>query len=216
FSHCFVRASSGVSSSLHFGSRAVIHPEDATPLVQLPRNEPQLYYVDLEGISVGNTRVNIPPGIFKRNSNERRGGFVIDSGTRFTMLRSDAYDPFLNLVKQMVTLPETTLAPEYQTPYKKEFCFKANTSDDELIDSLPRVTLHFAGGFDHSLLNFVVYIPYGNKDGDSVVYCLGIIRSDSKDDVSFLGNTQMTNSNIGFDLENNMVSFTNTDCVASG
>ncbi|MED6185523.1 hypothetical protein PIB30_057942 [Stylosanthes scabra] len=116
----------------------------------------------------------------------------------------------------MVPFPETTLPSEYQpTPrYEKGLCFKANKSKDELLDLFPRVTLHFIGGFDHPLLNFVVYIVFG-KDGDSNVFCLGILRSDSKDDVSFLGNVQMANLNIGFDLENNMVSFTNTDCATS-
>jgi len=87
---------------LHFGSKAVIHPEHAMPLVQLRINEVQLYYVDLEEVSIGNTRVNIPPAIFKQTSN-CHGGFLVDSGTRITMLRSNAYDAFLNVVKQMVT-----------------------------------------------------------------------------------------------------------------
>ncbi|XP_016205601.1 aspartic proteinase nepenthesin-2-like, partial [Arachis ipaensis] len=211
FSHCFVRRSSGGSSSLHFGSKAVIHPEDATPLVQLPSNEVQLYYVDLEGISVGNTRVNIPPAIFKRTS-DRRGGFLIDSASRYTMLRSDAYDAFLNLVKQMVTnVHVVPYPPEEQdkTIYKKEFCFTSTNSTER--ELLPRVTLHFAGGVDLQLINDVVYIEYVEP-----LWCLGILRSDSKDDVSFLGNIQMMNLNIGFDLENNKVSFTNTVCAASG
>ncbi|XP_015941444.1 aspartic proteinase nepenthesin-2 [Arachis duranensis] len=210
FSHCFVRRSSGGSSSLHFGSKAVIHPEDATPLVQLPSNEPQLYYVDLEGISVGNRRANIPPAIFKRTS-DRRGGFLIDSASRYTMLRSDAYDAFLNLVKEMVTnVNIVPYPPEQDTNiYKKEFCFTSTNSTER--ELLPRVTLHFAGGVDLQLINDVVYIEYVDP-----LWCLAILRSDSKDDVSFLGNIQMMNLNIGFDLENNKVSFTNTVCAASG
>ncbi|KAL9674388.1 hypothetical protein QQ045_030660 [Rhodiola kirilowii] len=52
--------------------------------IQEYRNDP-LYYVNLQGISINNQRLAIPPQAFARISHQR-GGCIIDSGTAYTYL----------------------------------------------------------------------------------------------------------------------------------
>lgn len=91
FSHCFVTPDDvGSGSRMYFGSRAVIYASDLTPL--LASND-SLYDVKIEGISVGETQVEIPT---------RPGGTVVDAGSSNTMLTSTYYDPFLNVIRKFV------------------------------------------------------------------------------------------------------------------
>lgn len=57
----------------------------ATPLL----NKDGFYYVDFDGISVFDTRLDIDPSVFKRYG--RR--VVIDTGSEFSWFVSEAFDP---------------------------------------------------------------------------------------------------------------------------
>ena len=70
---------------MHFGSSAMINPKGFTPFVQSAFIKRSFYYVTLEGISVGNTKVPIPQGTFDVTP-DGDGGFVVDSGIPYTYL----------------------------------------------------------------------------------------------------------------------------------
>ncbi|MED6224908.1 Beta-site APP-cleaving enzyme [Stylosanthes scabra] len=187
FSHCFVKDASR-SSIMYFGSQAIIHLEDSTPL-----EGTGYYYVKLEGILVGDNKVKVTP--------RQLGTIYVDSGASYSMLKEIAFTPFLELIKKVVAKP---IAP---SPHKYlEFCFKATKAE---VEGLPMVKFQFTNNVNVVFANDVTYMEF-----DDGVWCLAILRSSEKD-LSVLGNFQMTNLNVGYDIERNMMSFTSANCAAS-
>ncbi|KAF5956550.1 hypothetical protein HYC85_003775 [Camellia sinensis] len=96
FSHCF----GNISNPNYTHNRLVLGGQaeflgSSTPLDTFN----DLYYVTLEGISVGDTRLIIDPFSFKR-SPSGFGGMILDSGTMLTWLAIAAYYPLTDEVKK--------------------------------------------------------------------------------------------------------------------
>ncbi|XP_015941362.1 aspartic proteinase nepenthesin-1-like [Arachis duranensis] len=183
FSHCFVKTSSK-STTMYFGSKAVITAKDSIPLV-----DTKYYYVKLNGISVGNTIVNLT---------NQPGRIYVDTGATYSRLKKAVYDPFLKLIKEEVVKPVAKSPHDFL-----EFCFKATKAE---VDNLPKVTFQFADNkVNVSFVNGVTYLEF-----DGGVWCLAIIRS--TDSESLLGNFQLANLNVGYDIGGKLISFTNMNC----
>ncbi|KAI6699059.1 hypothetical protein NL676_019178 [Syzygium grande] len=60
-----------------------------------------LYYLDLQGISVGEKKLQIDPLVFKRGL-MGQGGVIIDSGTTLTPLKEEVYVPLQNEVESLM------------------------------------------------------------------------------------------------------------------
>ncbi|XP_057746425.1 aspartic proteinase nepenthesin-1-like [Arachis stenosperma] len=182
FSHCFVKTSSK-STTMYFGSKAVIPAKDSIPLV-----DPKYYYVKLNGISVGNKRVNV----------SQPGKIYVDTAATYSRLKKAVYDPFLKFIREEVVKPAAKSPHDFL-----EFCFKATKAE---VDNLPKVTFQFADNkVNVSFVNGVTYLEF-----DGGVWCLAIIRS--TDNESLLGNFQLANLNVGYDIAGKQISFTNTNC----
>ncbi|KAF8387909.1 hypothetical protein HHK36_026571 [Tetracentron sinense] len=193
FSHCMVPPFQDDSGSrMQFGSNALISG-GKTPLAT---DDSTYYYLTLEGISVGNEKLTIPDGIFKVTENNK-GGFIIDSGTRFTMLRSEALDELVKVLGEKIKLEQ-----KKESGHIFQLCFVARSFDD--LASAPVVTFHF-NGTDVVLPQQSTYVDAG--DG---LWCLAMLPSN---DVSVLGNFQQQNLNVGYDLSAKLVSFTPIDCA---
>ncbi|PQQ19430.1 aspartic proteinase nepenthesin-1-like [Prunus yedoensis var. nudiflora] len=67
--------------------------------------EDRYYYVTLIGIHIGDQNVPLPDGIFNMTS-DGEGGFMIDSGTTYTFLRSEAYDALIRALSEAIDLPQ--------------------------------------------------------------------------------------------------------------
>ena len=143
FSHCLVpnEKESGRGSTLSFGSSAVVRSENLTPFEQIASPDLKNYYVNLQGISIGNTRVPIPQGTFNITPSGD-GGFVVDCGTPYTILTKKAYDPFLALMGRFL--------PKHIKLYRRSKldCFKGTQKD---LDGVPSVTFHLAPRVDVQL-----------------------------------------------------------------
>lgn len=191
FSHCMTIPDDQVTESrMYFGSRAVISGD----MTQILKDKNWHYYVTLEGISTGDQRVPIPEGIFNVTGSDD-GGVVIDSGTAYTMLRKEGFEPFLMMIVQNVHFP-LIKGPSYF-----ELCFQCTYED---LQSLPYVTFHLSGA-DVRLMKETTFVELENG-----IWCLAILRSD--DDLSVIGNIQMRNLWVGYDLEKQVISFAPADC----
>jgi len=89
-SHLFV----GAEASLGGGGGAVT----SMPFVESPKDYPYstFYYLPLEGITVGGTKLPIPSSAFELRQVDKgywEGGVIIDSGSPFTSLARAAYQP---------------------------------------------------------------------------------------------------------------------------
>ncbi|KAK7245708.1 hypothetical protein RIF29_40557 [Crotalaria pallida] len=194
FSHCWDMQTNGSKNNgsksvMYFGeNKAKIYLEDLTPLLE---GKLQNYYVQVDGITINENEVPIPKGAF--NIAGSRGGFIVDCGTTFTMLKNEAYEPFLNMLRENLNKPIIPgPIPEL------DLCYKGTIKD---LDSVPEVTFRFSRGVKVKLLKEVTFMEFQKG-----LWCLAIVRSPNN--VSMLGNFQMSNYWVGYDLEANGVSFT--------
>ncbi|KAL6293228.1 hypothetical protein ACE6H2_001370 [Prunus campanulata] len=206
FSYCMVLPNNeGSGSRMYFGSEAVISGGQ-TPFLE---GEDRYYYVILIGIRIGDQNVPLPDGIFNRTS-DGEGGFMIDSGTTYTFLRSEAYDALIKALSEAIDLPQRRGPSEWF-----ELCFEG--SFEELESAAPDVTFIFDGapdvtfifdGAEVILMKQTTYIEA--KKG---LWCLAMVRSNEK--LSIFGNVQQQNYFVGFDLEEQLVSFAPVDDCAT-
>ncbi|KAL5541798.1 hypothetical protein UlMin_009508 [Ulmus minor] len=193
FSYCMVFPDDeGSGSRMYFGSQAVI----SGGITPFEEGHDWSYYVTLEGISLGDEKIPLPDGIFKM-TNSGEGGVVIDSGTMYTMLRSEAYDALAVALRETIHLPHRKGPIEWF-----ELCFEGSFED---LDLGPDVIFHFDGA-EVILMKQTTYIEV-----EKGLWCLAIIRSQGL--LSIFGNVQQQNYFVGFDLEEEVISFAPVDCA---
>ncbi|KAI6682585.1 hypothetical protein NL676_036466 [Syzygium grande] len=96
-----------------------------------------LYYLDLQGVSVGEKKLQIDPLVFKRGL-MGQGGVFIDSGTTLTFLKEEGYVPLQNEVESLMAGKLNRVShPEF-------FCYAGSVERD--LTGFPVVTLQFSGG----------------------------------------------------------------------
>ncbi|KAF8387911.1 hypothetical protein HHK36_026573 [Tetracentron sinense] len=194
FSHCMVPPDQDDSGSrMQFGSNAVISG-DMTPLAF---ESTYNYYLILEGISVGNDKLPIPEGIFNLTK-DFEGGFIIDSGTTYTLLRREAFLVLVDALGEKIHLQQKA-DPSNRFP----LCFVAASFDE--LASAPVITFHFKGAD--------VVFPQQSTYTKAFdwLWCLAMLPSN---DISILGNFQQQNFHVGFDISKKLVSFAASDCAA--
>ncbi|XP_026385019.1 aspartic proteinase nepenthesin-2-like [Papaver somniferum] len=105
FSYCLEAYNKKIEGSdiyLRFGTDATIghvgQEVHKTPIVVPKLFQTPLYYLNLEDISVGKTRIGFPRGTFEIKS-QVIGGCVIDSGTPISIMYRGHSDKVANLVK---------------------------------------------------------------------------------------------------------------------
>ncbi|BFG15169.1 hypothetical protein CerSpe_014430 [Prunus speciosa] len=194
FSYCMVLPDNeGSGSRMYFGSEAVISGGQ-TPLL---KGVDWYYYVTLIGISIGDQNVPLPDGIFNMTS-DGEGGFIIDSGTTYTFLRSEAYDALIEALGEAIDLPQRRGPSEWY-----ELCFEG--SFENLDSAAPDLKFIFDGA-EVILMKQTTYI-----EAEKGLWCLAMVRSN--EELSILGNMQQQNYFVGYDLEQEVVSFAPVDCA---
>ena len=197
FSYCMViRDDQGSGSRMYFGSLSVLMGGQ-TPFLQ---GEHIYYYVTLLGISVGDEKVPFPDGIFDRTS--EGGGFIVDSGSEFTVLRSEAFNLLVYMLSKVIRLP----GKQYNSG-RYRMCFEG--SFDELDAAGPDITFHFDGA-DVMLTKQTTYI-----EAQEGLWCLAMLPSEGLEEMSLLGSFQQMNYYVGYDLDAGFISFAPVDCAAS-
>lgn len=135
-----------------------------------PAND--FYRLSFQGISVDGEDLKLPKKVFDK-------GFIIDSGTTYTLLNTDAFDMLIEALKS--AMPDENVWSI--NPW--ELCFKN-------IDNDPEINFNFEDlSFPLRLINTWLRV--------SDVYCLAITRTT---DFSVFGMFQQRGVNVGYDLEN--------------
>ncbi|WCJ41889.1 Eukaryotic aspartyl protease family protein [Euphorbia peplus] len=182
-----------------------------TPFVDNPKvkDKPEFsvyYYIGLRRISVGSRNVKIPYK-YLTPGKDGNGGTVIDSGTTFTYMAKDALEKLSSEFISQVKNYKRAVQVEQLTGLRP--CF--NVAGAKRLD-FPKLTLHFKGGSDLELPteNYFAFVGRG-------VACLTVVTDGVGPDLSvgpgiILGNFQMQNFEVEYDLRNKRLGFKKQLC----
>ncbi|AES97061.1 putative nepenthesin [Medicago truncatula] len=192
FSYCLLPllVDSNKTSKLNFGDAAVVSGDGvvSTPFV---KKDPQaFYYLTLEAFSVGNKRIE-----FEVLDDSEEGNIILDSGTTLTLLPSHVYTNLESAVAQLVKLDRVDDPNQLLN-----LCYSI-TSDQY---DFPIITAHFKGA-DIKLNPISTFAHVA--DG---VVCLAFTSSQTG---PIFGNLAQLNLLVGYDLQQNIVSFKPSDCI---
>ncbi|CAM8881830.1 unnamed protein product [Rhodiola kirilowii] len=201
FSYCLISIdSSKGSSTLLVGSLAKVNDTKdgsivTTPLIKNP-SQPSFYYLGLQGITVGKTRLPIEESTFDLQD-DGSGGMIIDSGTTITYLEQSAFDAL-----KIEFISQTQLPQDNSGSIGLDLCFKLPPGTNEV--QVPKLMFHFAGGdLDLPGENYMI------GDSGLGVVCLAMGSSSG---MSIFGNVQQQNILVQHDLEKETISFVPTQC----
>ncbi|KAK9673221.1 hypothetical protein RND81_12G154100 [Saponaria officinalis] len=168
-----------------------------TPLVQNP-SQPSFYYLTLEGISVGSTKLPLTKDTFALND-DGSGGMIIDSGTTITYLEESI---FSHVKKSFISQMDLPLDDSGSAGL--DLCFKMPKDTTNL--EVPKMIFHFKGGnLDMPSENYLI--------GDTSIGILCLAMGSSSG-MSILGNVQQQNMMVVYDLAKESLSFIPTQCDA--
>lgn len=199
FSYCLTSIDDSSTSTLLMGSLANANNSDTasrtTPLVVNP-SQPSFYYLSLEGITVGGTRLPIKKSTFALNS-DGSGGIIIDSGTTLTYLEKSAFD----LVKKEFT-SQMKLPVDKSGSSGLDLCFTLPSDASDI--EVPKLVFHFKGAdVDLPGENYMI------ADSSVGLACLAMGSSSG---MSIFGNVQQQNYLLLHDLQKETLSFIPTKC----
>jgi len=200
FSYCLMSVTDSPSkiSPLFIGETATLNATtvSSTPLIQ-SSSRSSLYYLSLEGISLGGQLLNIRAGAFDIQD-DGSGGLVIDSGTTFTLLDEFGYNVLKEALISSINLPQAD-----GSGIGLDLCYSQQSVSSAT--NFPTITFHFKGA-DYVLPKE----NYMYVDSSGII-CLAMIPSEG---MSIFGNFQQQNYQILYDNGKNMLSFAPTVCDA--
>ncbi|KAL6966785.1 Aspartic endopeptidase [Sarracenia purpurea var. burkii] len=166
------------------------------------------YYVNLRKITVDGKNVRIPYEYLSAG-HDGNGGTIVDSGTTFTYMSNAVFEPVLT---QLVTqVKNYRRASEVELGTGLRPCFNVSGADTVV---LPELKLHFKGGTEMPLPleNYFVVV------GKTGAVCLAMVTDGVSSPASsggpaiILGNFQMQNIYVEYDLRNERLGFRQQLC----
>ncbi|CAL5051724.1 unnamed protein product [Urochloa decumbens] len=206
FSHCFtpMLVDKPKNSPVFLGTpddltAHATGPVQSTPLKRNPVIPSiNYYYLSLEGITVGSTRLPVSASAFAINEEDGSGGTIIDSGTGVTYFPQAVYEQLRKAFVAQVPLPVDAKASET----RGFLCFSA--ADAEKV-AVPKLVFHLEGAdMDLPRENYMPVL-----DGKQLM-CL--IISGTEGNQTIIGNFQQQNMHIVYDVENSKLLFAPAQC----
>ncbi|XP_026415210.1 aspartic proteinase CDR1-like isoform X3 [Papaver somniferum] len=193
FSYCLLPMFENSTSKLNFGSLSIVSNQGVVSTPLISKNPLTYYYLTLEGISVGNTRIESKPTDFSTEAGSE-GNIIIDSGTTLTLLNEELYDELESFVKAAIDVDTTDDPNEILS-----LCYN-NTSSIQV----PEMIFHFTNADLHlNRLNTFIQTPYAS------LICLAMMPSQT----AIFGNYAQVNFQIEYDTVGKKVSFASKDCT---
>ncbi|KAK4253530.1 hypothetical protein QN277_010191 [Acacia crassicarpa] len=190
FSYCLppISQQQTTSTKLRFGEEATISGNEvvSTPLIPRP-DSPTYYYLNLEGITVGQQTVPL--------TSQGNGNIFIDSGTTLTMLPTSFYEQVEALVRQAIGADQLIVQKSYS-----KLCY----TNAKSIQNVPAFVVHFTGA--NLSLNLQNIFRFISDD----VMCLAMLPTDGK---FIYGNVAHIDFEVEYDLDQKKVSFAPVDCT---
>ncbi|XP_047978859.1 aspartic proteinase CDR1-like [Salvia hispanica] len=196
FSYCLGSYIGGAlsSSKMSFGDDADVSGDDVETTVLVARFPKTFYFLTLEGISVGNNRIEFDS---HSSSNSYKGiedgNIIIDSGTTLTFLPQELYNKVTAQVRSHMNMKEVD-----DPKGLLDLCYYSTS-----VTKVPEIVFHFKGA-DVKLKPLNTFIKTRENN-----LCLAFAPTN---DEPIFGNLAQMDFLIGYDLENKIVSFKPTDC----
>ncbi|KAG5527733.1 hypothetical protein RHGRI_028613 [Rhododendron griersonianum] len=187
FTYLFSKNGSDIGGWIYFGLEGLV---SGYPTLLVP-NEFGSYYLILEGISVDGEMLNIPSEDFNLK-NDGTGGFSIDLGCTFTLLRDNAFDALRQEIMRYWDEEEPTNVDGFK------FCFEDMTPALEIV-------------FNFKDYNLSLSTDNAWVKACEPHYCLAMSRSHSN--LYVLGMHQQRNLEVGYYLDLQVVSFSSPSAV---
>ncbi|KAK2997645.1 hypothetical protein RJ639_025608 [Escallonia herrerae] len=165
-----------------------------SPSTPLLPNDFGYYQLDLKGITVSGVDLQIPPDVFQMSPGIPASGSIIDSGTTFTLLNPMAFDVLTEKVS------------EFMSPRKAYSIVKSDFKlcFEEEIPYTMAITFHLTN-MNLTICRSNAWIRVERMN------CLAILKSPSE--LSVLGMYQQRNLQVGYDLEDNILTFKQISCL---
>ncbi|XP_042495984.1 aspartic proteinase CDR1-like [Macadamia integrifolia] len=158
------------------------------------------YYITLEGISVGQQRLEILPATFERKQNSGGGGTVIDTGSTFTYLAIYAYHKLREKLESL--LSKRSLQTAEFSGY--DMCYGGTVSRD--MTGFPTIKFHFKNNAELEAQYWTFF-----RQVNEEIFCLTMAPT-SDTGITIIGNLIQQGYNVGYDLVNKVISFKYVDC----
>ncbi|BAT88712.1 hypothetical protein VIGAN_05229400 [Vigna angularis var. angularis] len=158
----------------------------------------------MEGISIGEKRLDIAPGTFEIKKNGT-GGVIIDTGSTISYLVDDVHKLIYKEVRNLIGWSFRGATIE-NSPWM--LCYYGSISKD--LSGFPVVTFHFSEGADLTMDSGSFFSQVSND-----IFCMTIgpaSNIDIKSRPSIVGLLAQQSYNVGYDLVNNYVYFQRIDC----
>ncbi|XP_054813522.1 aspartic proteinase CDR1-like [Prosopis cineraria] len=193
FSYCLPPFSENTITKQRFGEETTISGNgvvySSTPLITKPGTLSSSYFLNLEGITVGQQKVSL--------TSQSDGNIFIDSGTTLTMLPPSFYDQVEALVKQAIGADQFIVQNNQ---------FKLCYTNANSIQNYPNFEVHFTGAnLSLKTQNFFLFI---NDD----VMCFAMLPTDSNG-ISIYGNVAQIYFEVEHNLDQKKISFAPVDCA---
>ncbi|XP_047342591.1 aspartic proteinase NANA, chloroplast [Impatiens glandulifera] len=159
---------------------------------------PTFYYIGIQSVTVGGTRLQINPSIWSIDESGN-GGTVVDSGTTLTFLAEPGYRQILAAFRRRIKFP----SPAELTP-GFDLCINISGVSKP---SLPRLSFKLGGGS-------VLSPPPRNYFIDTAdgVKCLALQPVNSPTGLSVIGNLMQQGFLFEFDKDRSQLGFTRHSC----
>ncbi|KAG0620284.1 hypothetical protein M758_4G204200 [Ceratodon purpureus] len=207
FSYCLVPylVSFNLTSPLLFGaSNSKGLKLVYTPIVDNP-DIITYYWVNLTGISINGTAVNIPKAPLEWNLTTATGGTIFDSGTPNTIFSNDIWTPVVQTLKELITYPTVPAGNE-------TLCYNVSGVQEPVYPSMSFQFSGVGGGVvDFPLTGQNLFSL--NSTDDLTVQCLTIIPAGSQFlGPNIIGNFAQADHYIETDLVNTRIGWASRNC----
>ncbi|KAK9734171.1 hypothetical protein RND81_04G120100 [Saponaria officinalis] len=184
-----------------------------TRLINVPGRS-SFYYVKLEGISVDGTLLQIPRRLFTIRR-DYTGGVILDTGSTYTYLVSDAFDILKDAVATYIENHNNNLRmrDEPNNPSGLEACWEP--LEDIQQSDRPEVTFHFQGDADLEVQSseMIPIFGYPGVVHSPGLYCMTVMRSPH--DFNIIGAYQQIDQRFIIDVRRSKVHFAYENCATS-
>ena len=169
----------------------------------MPNLDPLAYTVAMNGIQIGGKRLSISPALFRPDAGGS-GQTMVDSGSEFTYLVSEAYD---KVREEVVRVAGPRMKKGYVYGGVADMCFDGRDGV-EIGRLIGDMVFEFEKGVEIVVPKERVLADVGGG-----VHCVGIGSSDKLGATSnIIGNFHQQNLWVEFDLANRRVGFGGADC----